>query len=153
MCASGAATGRRQAGLPVTEAGGVRPVDTSAPPDFRLSRRLRIDDPQVFLKAFETCASFAGRFMVLRRCEGPGPGMRLGVVVSRRTLRRAVDRNRAKRLIREAFRLNRHRLCGQADIVIVVRRGMIESSRAQVEKELLKLAAHAGLLEGKSDVG
>ena len=44
---------------------------------------------------------------------------RLGVVAPRRVLRRAIDRNRAKRQIRESFRLARGRLPNW-DIVIVV---------------------------------
>ena len=44
---------------------------------------------------------------------------RLGVVAPRRALRRAIDRNRAKRQIRESFRLARADLPSW-DIVIVV---------------------------------
>ena len=44
---------------------------------------------------------------------------RLGIVAPRRVLRRAVDRNRAKRQIRESFRHARGRL-PNCDIVIVV---------------------------------
>ena len=44
---------------------------------------------------------------------------RLGVVASRRVLRRATDRNRAKRHVRESFRHARGRLPNY-DIVIVV---------------------------------
>lgn len=44
---------------------------------------------------------------------------RLGLVVGKRALRRAVDRNRAKRVIRETFRVNRRDLPGM-DIVVQV---------------------------------
>lgn len=44
---------------------------------------------------------------------------RLGVVAPRRVLRRAIDRNRAKRQIRESFRLARAGLPNW-DIVVVV---------------------------------
>ena len=44
---------------------------------------------------------------------------RLGVVAPRRVLRRAIDRNRAKRHVRESFRLVRSAL-PKWDIVIVV---------------------------------
>jgi len=46
---------------------------------------------------------------------------RLGLIVSKRTARRAVERNRLKRLIRESFR--RHRYCiGARDVIVTARR-------------------------------
>jgi ribonuclease P protein component len=42
-------------------------------------------------------------FMVIA-ARGPGPTARLGLVVSRRAARSAVQRNRIKRLVREGFR-------------------------------------------------
>jgi ribonuclease P protein component len=45
---------------------------------------------------------------------------RLGLVVPKRVLSRAVDRNRAKRVIRELFRLHRHEL-GNLDVVVRVK--------------------------------
>lgn len=45
---------------------------------------------------------------------------RLGLIVPKRVLVRAVDRNRAKRVLREAFRLGQHEL-GSLDVVIRVK--------------------------------
>lgn len=45
---------------------------------------------------------------------------RLGLVVPKRVLARAVDRNRTKRVIREAFRLSQHEL-GALDVVVRVK--------------------------------
>ena len=73
--------------------------------------------------------------------------LRLGVVTGRRALRRAVDRARARRMLREAFRLNRFRFRGKADIVLVARGRILNASLQEVEKELLKLAERAGLYE------
>ncbi len=53
----------------------------------------------------------------------PGCGRpRLGLAVGKRFAREAVKRNRCKRLMREAFRLNREAL-PDADIVVVPRPG------------------------------
>jgi ribonuclease P protein component len=65
------------------------------------------------------------------------PG-RLGLAVSKKALRRAVDRNRMKRQIREAFRQRRARLAGQ-DIVVMVRREVATAERATVRAALNRL--------------
>jgi ribonuclease P protein component len=46
-----------------------------------------------------------------------GDGARLGLIVGKRQLKRAVDRNRVRRMLREAFRLNRETL-PSIDIVV-----------------------------------
>ena len=50
-------------------------------------------------------------------------GVRLGVVVSRRFLPRAVDRNTLKRVVREAFRVRRAEL-PDGDILIRLRQSL-----------------------------
>lgn len=71
-------------------------------------------------------AVFAGR---MRKNAGPLsvaavgnglPHLRLGLSVSRK-VGTAVKRNRIKRLVREAYRLNRAELGGGLDVVVVVR--------------------------------
>lgn len=48
---------------------------------------------------------------------------RLGLAVSKKNNRRAVDRNRVKRVIRESFRIHQHQLSG-FDLVVVTRQGI-----------------------------
>lgn len=47
-------------------------------------------------------------------------GARLGVIVAKRIVRRAVHRNAIRRLIRESFRINQCRLKG-LDVIVLVR--------------------------------
>ncbi len=49
------------------------------------------------------------------------PRSRIGVIVSTKTAPRAVDRNRIKRLVREAFRQEPERFMGN-DLVVLARR-------------------------------
>lgn len=63
---------------------------------------------------------------------------RIGIIVSSRVARRAVDRNRAKRLVREAFRRTRHRVAG-LDIVVELRRCPLRGAAAAVAAEIDKL--------------
>jgi len=56
---------------------------------------------------------------------------RLGMVVSSRVARRAVARNRIKRVIRESFRLQQARLEGW-DVVVVARTGAVRQSNREL---------------------
>jgi len=52
-------------------------------------------------------------------------GPRVGFSVSRR-LGTAVDRNRIKRVLREAFRAHSHSLRGNVDLVLIARTPLVE---------------------------
>jgi ribonuclease P protein component len=56
---------------------------------------------------------------------------RLGMIVGKKTLSGAADRNRAKRVIREAFRQHSIKSCG-LDLVVMVRRAYPQDGGAQV---------------------
>ncbi len=99
-----------------------------------------------FREVFEQKKSYAGKLIVLYLRRTTHTTVRVGVIASKRTFRRAVDRNRAKRLMREAFRLNRDRFVDNADIVLIARRHIISAGLVDVEKDLLRLAGKAGVL-------
>ena len=68
-------------------------------------------------------------------------------MASKRTFRRAVDRNRAKRRLREAFRLHRDQLIPGTDLVIVARWRLLEADSRRIENEFVRLCAKAKVLE------
>jgi ribonuclease P protein component len=72
-------------------------------------------------------------------------GRRAGVVVSKKNFRRAVDRNRAKRLMREAYRQNRCNIAEDADLIMSARRGMAEKCCSDVCSDLEMLCRRAGI--------
>lgn len=53
---------------------------------------------------------------------------RLGLVVAKKHLKRAIDRNRFKRLVRESFRSHQLQLAG-LDVVVLARNGALRSIR------------------------
>jgi ribonuclease P protein component len=63
---------------------------------------------------------------------------RLGMSIAARILRRAVDRNRLRRVIRESFRVNQLSLPA-LDIVIGVRAGVLTADNAHLRSALDKL--------------
>lgn len=75
-----------------------------------------------------------------------GKTSRLGVVTSKK-VGPAVVRNRARRLLREAFRLNQHSLGCSVDLVLVARRSISTKTRQQVETDLLRVLGQAKLLQ------
>lgn len=115
-------------------------------PDRGLSRSQRITKSGIFHEAFNNGRSYAGRLMVMRLRSGEDAGLRLGVIAGKRSFRKAVSRARAKRLLREAYRLNRFRFRGGNDIILIARRHILDVSLQTIEKELLALAQKAGIL-------
>jgi len=76
----------------------------------------------------------------------PGSPTRVGVITSRK-LGNAVARSRARRLLREAFRLNQLRLDQALDLVLVARASIVDKTFAQVENDFLTALRRASLLK------
>jgi ribonuclease P protein component len=76
----------------------------------------------------------------------PDATSRLGVI-STRKLGNAVLRNRARRLLRESYRLHQQDLAEPVDLVLVARASIIGKRFAEVEKDLLTTLRKAGLLK------
>ncbi|HXS69185.1 MAG TPA: ribonuclease P protein component [Candidatus Polarisedimenticolia bacterium] len=75
----------------------------------------------------------------------PDSTARLGVVTSGK-LGNAVVRNRARRLLREAFRSHQHDLTQPVDLVLVARASIVGKGFAEVEKDFLTTLRRAKLL-------
>jgi ribonuclease P protein component len=76
-------------------------------------------------------------FIVSHLPKEDGPA-RLGIIASSKALARAVDRNRAKRLIREAFRASRRGLA-KTDLVVRVRSALLHASTAAAKRDLVEI--------------
>nr|WP_232108434.1 MULTISPECIES: ribonuclease P protein component [Pseudomonas] len=63
---------------------------------------------------------------------------RLGLVIGKKSVKLAVQRNRLKRLMRDSFRLNQQLLAG-LDIVIVARKGLGEVENPELHQHFGKL--------------
>jgi ribonuclease P protein component len=74
----------------------------------------------------------------------PGQTSRLGVVTSKR-IGGAVARSRARRLMREGFRLHQHDLARPVDLVLVARPSIVGKKLADVENDLTRVLRQARL--------
>ena len=73
---------------------------------------------------------------------------RLGVVTSRK-IGNAVKRSRARRLLRESFRLHQYEFKQPVDLVLVARNSIVGKSFAQVEQDFLRALGKAKLLKSE----
>jgi ribonuclease P protein component len=74
----------------------------------------------------------------------------LGVITGGR-IGGAVVRNRARRLMRETFRLHQHDLAGPVDLVLVARPSIVGKGFADVERDFLTTLRKARLLKPVSE--
>jgi ribonuclease P protein component len=80
------------------------------------------------------------------RCLEPQAQSRVGVITSGK-IGNAVVRSRARRLLREVFRLHQHDLVKPVDMVLIARSSVRDKGLAQVEKDFLTTLRKAGLLK------
>lgn len=103
----------------------------------RFPRRERLSRKRDFDRVFREGSVLRLREISVRALPNGLPDSRLGVSVGRRH-GGAVRRNRIKRLLREAYRLNRHVLRVSCDIVIVPRREWRDLTLGAVEPTFRK---------------
>jgi len=129
--------------MPAPSPDATRP--TPAARRLTLGRALRLAQNREFVRVRQQGERLAQGCLIAnwtRLPEGAPP--RLGVVTSRK-IGGAVERSRARRLLRQSFRLHRHELAQPVDLVLVARNSIAGKKFAQVEKDFLAALARAGL--------
>ena len=99
------------------------------PPAARLRRAAD------FLALQRATGRWQGKHFALRWIESPQRFARLGLAVSRKVSKRAVDRNRIKRVVRESFRTQRDRLPAQ-DVLVIARSSAAATDNAALRADL-----------------
>ena len=126
----------------VHQAAAPLPAPSGSEGGFRLPRQRRLG-PAGFRATFDGNQTQAGRYLVMwLRQNGTGRG-HVGVMATKRVFRRAVDRNRARRLLRETYRLNQPCLAPGLDMILLARRPIVGARQDEVGREFARLSRKA----------
>lgn len=111
-----------------------------------MRRTNRLKNRQDFRRVFKFGHSSANRYFVVyvlhKKKDDP---VRIGVSVSKRVAKHAVDRNRMKRLVKEVVRQWIGQLPSGLDLVIIARRGSVNLTYKQTKDSLRHLFHRAHL--------
>ena len=100
-------------------------------------RDLRLLTPADYRRVFQNADRSSDRNFTVLFLGNDCSYARLGMAVAKKVLKRAVDRNLVKRVIRESFRLRQRELAG-LDIVVMCGRGIDLTDRQQLRNSLEK---------------
>ncbi|MGL4748651.1 MAG: ribonuclease P protein component [Shewanella sp.] len=105
---------------------------------YTFTRELRLLTPAQFKYVFSNPIKASSAEITLLAIPNSEQHPRLGLTVAKRYVKRANQRNRIKRVIRDSFRLNQHNI-PHLDIVVLVRNGVMEMENAELNKLIEKL--------------
>src|SRR2546430_13324530 len=116
-------------------------------PSLRLPQSMRLKQRRDFTELKQQGQRLATGCLIANwTTSPPGSGSRLGVITSRK-LGSAVTRNRARRLLRETFRLHQHDLRQPVTMVLVARSSIVGKPRSEVERDFLWAMRRARMLK------
>lgn len=105
--------------------------------------RMRLTRASDFSRVYRTGNRAKGAFLTVVAAENGLEHPRLGLSVGKRVCKRAVRRNRVRRLFREAFRLSQHELPAGMDLILIATLKDLEPTLTETRKELVRLARKA----------
>ena len=124
--------------------------------DASFGKAKRLLNAQDYSRVFDgpDAKAFHKNLLLLAKIN-TGPGHRLGLVIAKKNVRQAVQRNRIKRIAREFVR--QVPVDVPLDVVVLARRGLDQMDNAQLaslfQQQWAKLARNAAKLESNTSQG
>jgi ribonuclease P protein component len=122
-------------------------MTAESPKRLRLNRDSRLAQSRDFARVRQQGERFAQGCLIAnwnRLSTGAKP--KLGIVTSKK-IGGAIERSRARRLLRESFRQHQHEFIQPVELVLVARNSIAGKKFADVEKDFLAALNRAGLLK------
>jgi ribonuclease P protein component len=101
---------------------------------YSFTRNQRLIKPAEYQEVFKQQKKIYSQGLVVYYYENLGPHTRLGLAVAKRYFKKAVDRNRIKRKIRESFRMQKE--LGNKDVIVVATSKLREHKPCQISSSL-----------------
>ena len=119
------------------------------PQRLRLTKAMRIKQGRDFLRVKQEGRRLVNGCLIANWAKvAENMNTRLGVVVSKR-VGNSVARSRARRLLREAFRVHQRELTQPVDLVLVARPSIEDKKFSEVEQDFITTLRKAGLLKAE----
>ncbi len=111
-----------------------------------MEKKLRLKGNKDFRKTYDKGKSFANKYLVIFFVKNGLDNNRIGIAVTKK-LGNSVVRNKVRRRVREAYRLNNYKVKQGYDIVFLSRVGAKEVGYKELESAVLHLLRLAGLVD------
>ncbi|MFY9555464.1 MAG: ribonuclease P protein component [Blastocatellia bacterium] len=111
--------------------------------DEKFPKSDRILKRDLFRSVYEQGKKIPVRYFTAFVVTKQSGGTRIGITATRK-IGNSVERNRARRLVREAFRKNKWLVPHGVDIVINVKRSLVEAAYRELEAEFIAFLKKAG---------
>jgi len=108
-------------------------------PDYGFPKELRLTRAAEYKAVFSKAKyKVSCRYLLIFAIDNTRAHSRIGVIVGKKNVAKAVQRNRIKRLLRTSFRLNQD-LLGSVDIVILARHNLGSLNNNSITEKTLLL--------------
>ena len=103
--------------------------------NFHFGRRQKLLTADHYKHVFNQSQRFGNKSITVLTRENSLDHPRLGLAISKKSVKRAVDRNRIKRIFRESFRLHQHKL-PNVDIVAMCKSDVLSLDKHEMHKQI-----------------
>ena len=106
--------------------------------NLEFNRESRLLTPGHFKQVFDNPIRYGSSHFTILVTSNLDSKNRLGMAIAKKRVKLAVQRNRMKRLTRESFRKNQHKLPA-VDLVVMVKSGIDQLDNAVITQQLEKI--------------